>query len=136
MSVTLLDPILEAQGRPREAQDPPKRGPRGAQRGLKVGSKRDLILASFFQRFEVDFLIVFFDVFWYHFVGILMAILLPLIYENIDFYMCFCSRNWFTTFYEESSLKHFSDQNGRQFGIDFWSIFFIDFGMDFGTKNR
>ena len=59
MSLTLLDPILEAQGRPREAQDPPKRGPRGAQRGPKVGSKRDLILASFFQRFLVDFLVVF-----------------------------------------------------------------------------
>ena len=59
MFLNLLDPILEAQGRPREAQDPPKRGPRGAQRGPKVGSKRDLILGPFFQGFLVDFLIVF-----------------------------------------------------------------------------
>ena len=59
MFLNLLDLILEAQGRPREAQDPPKRGPRGAQRGPKVGSNRDLILASFFQRFLVDFLVVF-----------------------------------------------------------------------------
>ena len=59
MFLNLLDPILEGQGRPREAQDPAKRGPRGAQRGPKVGSKRDLIFALFFQCFFDDFLLVF-----------------------------------------------------------------------------
>ena len=42
-SVTLLGPILEAQGHPREAQDPPKRGPRAPKRPPKVEFIIDLI---------------------------------------------------------------------------------------------
>ena len=44
---------VEAQGLPRRV-----RGARGAQRGPKVGSNKDLILASLFRRFLVDFLVV------------------------------------------------------------------------------
>ena len=136
MLVTILDPNF---GRPRgpkrgprPSQERPKRCPERSQSGFQKGSHFSIVFSTFFGWFSS----CFFDVFWYHFVNISVPILWPLIYENIDFYMCFCSRNWFATFYEESSLQHFSDQNGRQFCIDFWSIFFIDFGMDFGTKNR
>ena len=44
---------VEAQGWPRGV-----RGARGAKRPPKVGSRRDLILSSFFQRFFVDFLVI------------------------------------------------------------------------------
>ena len=117
---------------PRPSQERPKRCPERSKSGFQKRSHFRIVFLRFFGGFSS----IFFDVFWSHFVDISVAMLLPLIYENIDFYMCFCSRNWFPTFYGESSLKHFSDKNGWQFGIDFWSIFSIDFGMDFGTKNR
>ena len=49
---------VEAQGWPRGV-----RGARGAKRPPKVGSRRDLILSSFFQRLFVDFLVMFSMVF-------------------------------------------------------------------------
>ena len=117
---------------PRPSQERPKRCPERSKSGFQQGPHFSIVFSTFFGRFSGRF----FDVFWCHFVDISVGMLLPLVYENIDFYMVFCSRNWFVTFYIDSSLKHFSDKNGWQFGIDFWSIFFIDFGMDFGTKNR
>ena len=58
-SGTPLDPILEAQGRPREAQDLPQRGPRAPKRPPKGGSRRVLILSSFFEVFLTIFQLFF-----------------------------------------------------------------------------
>ena len=96
----------EPQGSPKSSQDDPKRAqrrPRAAKRGPRPSQERPkssqeasrsgfqkgphfiIVFSTLFRRFSS----YFFNGFWYHFVDISVGMLLPLIYENIDFYVGF-----------------------------------------------
>ena len=107
-----------------------KRGPRpsqvrppSSQEACKSGFEKVPHFIYSFLMFFARFVGCIFDGFWYQFVDISLAMVLPLIYENIDFCVVFFEWYWYPTFYRESSLKYFCVKNGRQFGTHVWTLF-------------